>query len=318
MDTGRVEPRALQPLPARVLRRPAPADRRRARAGARPEAADRRRAGLRARRVDPGAGAEPAARAPARDGPDARADLARPVGRAAHVRPGGGDERRARSSSWPRTRRCTANRRTRIRGNCSRPCPARAGGQIPRRDAGASRASRIALRSAYDPRMRSSTGVRSRGEHPRPGGRGHGASAETDPLRHGEPAGERARGAGVPERLSDRGRLRVRAARRRARAAEPRGATARGREPRRSGRLQLRRSPAPRTTARRCATSATSTRCSRTPRSGSRARPLVGRSGRGLHLGARRARHEVADRRRDRRCGGPRALGLAPGEGRAA
>ena len=97
---GRVEPRALQPLPARVLRRPAPADRRRARARARPEAADRRRAGLRARRLDPGAGAEPAARAPARDGPDARADLPRPLGRAAHVRSRRGDvrgqDRRAR------------------------------------------------------------------------------------------------------------------------------------------------------------------------------------------------------------------------------
>ena len=39
---GRAEPRALQPLPARVLRRPAPADRRGARAGAETQAADRR------------------------------------------------------------------------------------------------------------------------------------------------------------------------------------------------------------------------------------------------------------------------------------
>ena len=58
-----------------------------------PKLLDRRRAGLRARRLDPGAGAEPAARAPARDGPDARADLPRSLRRAAHVRPGRGDVR---------------------------------------------------------------------------------------------------------------------------------------------------------------------------------------------------------------------------------
>ena len=47
---------ALQPLPARVLRRPAAADRRRPGAGPAPEADHRRRAGLRARRLDPGPG----------------------------------------------------------------------------------------------------------------------------------------------------------------------------------------------------------------------------------------------------------------------
>ena len=61
----RPEPRALQPLPARVLGRPASEDRRRARARAETEAADRRRAGLGARRLDPGAGAESAAPAAA-------------------------------------------------------------------------------------------------------------------------------------------------------------------------------------------------------------------------------------------------------------
>ena len=60
---GRPQPRALQPLPARVLGRPAPADRRRARAGAEAEADHRGRAGLGARRLDPGADPEPAARA---------------------------------------------------------------------------------------------------------------------------------------------------------------------------------------------------------------------------------------------------------------
>ena len=104
---GRPEPRALQPLPARVLRRAAPADRRRARAGAETEAADRRRAGLGARRLDPGAGAEPAARhaAPARA--DARVHRPRPVGRAAHVRPRGGHVSRPDRRDRARATRCT-------------------------------------------------------------------------------------------------------------------------------------------------------------------------------------------------------------------
>ena len=63
---GRAQPRALQPLPARVLRRPAPAHRRRARDRAEAGADRRRRAGLRARRLDPGAGHQPAARPSAR------------------------------------------------------------------------------------------------------------------------------------------------------------------------------------------------------------------------------------------------------------
>ena len=87
----RAEPRALQPLPARVLRRPAPAHRRRARAGAETEAADRRRARLGARRLDPGAGAQPAARAAARVRADADLHRPRPLGRAPHVRPRRGD-----------------------------------------------------------------------------------------------------------------------------------------------------------------------------------------------------------------------------------
>ena len=62
----RPRPRALQPLPARVLRRPAAADR--DRPGARPaaEADHRRRAGLGARRLDPGADHQPARRPPGR------------------------------------------------------------------------------------------------------------------------------------------------------------------------------------------------------------------------------------------------------------
>ena len=58
-DRG-AQPRALQPLPARVLRRPAPAHRHRPGADPAAQAARRRRAGLGARRVDPGAGHQPA------------------------------------------------------------------------------------------------------------------------------------------------------------------------------------------------------------------------------------------------------------------
>ena len=66
----------------------------------RAEADRRRRAGLRARRLDPGADPQPAARAAARARPDARLHRPRPLGRAPHVRPHRGDvprqDRRAR------------------------------------------------------------------------------------------------------------------------------------------------------------------------------------------------------------------------------
>ncbi len=76
---------------------------------------------------------------------------------------------------------------TLIRRSCSRPCPGPA---------------RI--------------GVRSPGDDPRPGCRGPSSAAGLDPLRHGQPAGERACGAGVPQSPPDGGGVRVRAARRRA------------------------------------------------------------------------------------------------------
>ena len=57
---GRAQPGARQPLPARVLGRPAAAHRRRPRARAQPVADRARRARLRARRLDPGAGRQPA------------------------------------------------------------------------------------------------------------------------------------------------------------------------------------------------------------------------------------------------------------------
>ena len=62
---GRPQPGALQPLPARVLRRPAAADRDRPRADHDAEADRRRRAGVGARRLDPGADPQPARGPPA-------------------------------------------------------------------------------------------------------------------------------------------------------------------------------------------------------------------------------------------------------------
>ena len=81
-------PRAA--LSARVLRRPAPAHRHRP--GARPRARPRRvrRAGVRPRRVDPGAGPQPAQAAPARAGPDLCLRRAQHGRRRAHQRPGRG------------------------------------------------------------------------------------------------------------------------------------------------------------------------------------------------------------------------------------
>ena len=57
---GRAQPALRQPLPARVLGRPAPAHRHRPGAGAQPEVHRLRRAHRRARRLDPGAGRQPA------------------------------------------------------------------------------------------------------------------------------------------------------------------------------------------------------------------------------------------------------------------
>ena len=67
LDTRRHPAQPGQPLSARVFRRPVPADRHRPRADRRPEADHLRRAGLGARRVDPGAGHQPADGAAGRD-----------------------------------------------------------------------------------------------------------------------------------------------------------------------------------------------------------------------------------------------------------
>ena len=87
MDRVGPEPRALQPLPARVLRRPAAAHRRRPRARAQPEADRLRRARLGPRRLDPGADPQPAPGPAARVRPHVPLHLARPRGRAARLRP---------------------------------------------------------------------------------------------------------------------------------------------------------------------------------------------------------------------------------------
>ena len=81
------EPAARPPLPPRVLRRPAPADRRRpgARHGARPD--HLRRARQRARRVDPGPGGQPARGAPGALRALLSLHRPRPRGGAAHLRP---------------------------------------------------------------------------------------------------------------------------------------------------------------------------------------------------------------------------------------
>ena len=65
-QAGRPAAGVHAPLPARLQRRPAPADRHCPRPGAQPEAGRRRRAGLGARRLGPGADPQPAARPPGR------------------------------------------------------------------------------------------------------------------------------------------------------------------------------------------------------------------------------------------------------------
>ena len=59
--------------------------------GARPRADRARRAGVRARRVDPGRRGQPAGAPAGRARPGLRVHRPRPVGRAPHLRPGGGD-----------------------------------------------------------------------------------------------------------------------------------------------------------------------------------------------------------------------------------
>ena len=119
----RPQPGALQPLPARVLRRPAPADRHRARARGQPEADRLRRAGLGARRLGAGADPEPAQGPAGRVRPHVRLHRARPQRRPAHLGPRDGDVPRQGRSSSRRATSSTTSRSIRTPARCSRRCP---------------------------------------------------------------------------------------------------------------------------------------------------------------------------------------------------
>ena len=112
----------MQPLPARVLGRPAPAHRHRARAGGEPEADHLRRAGVGARRVDPGAGHQPARGPAAAVRPDLPVHRPRPVGRRAHQRPRRGDVPRPHRRAGAGARAVHRSRSTRTPRRCCRRC----------------------------------------------------------------------------------------------------------------------------------------------------------------------------------------------------
>ena len=103
---GRPRPGLRRPIPARVLRRTAAADRDRPRAGGGALVHRVRRAGVRARRVGAGPGAQPAGRSPARPRADLPLHRPRSRGGAADRATGGGHVSRARSSRKDRPRRC--------------------------------------------------------------------------------------------------------------------------------------------------------------------------------------------------------------------
>ena len=117
-----LSPGALQPLPARVLGRPAPADRRRARDRAAAEADRLRRAGLGARRLGAGADPEPAQGPPEGLRPHLRLHLARPLGDPAGLGPDRRHVPRPRRRAERRPSRSTSIRATRTRRRSSRPC----------------------------------------------------------------------------------------------------------------------------------------------------------------------------------------------------
>ena len=114
--------RARQPVPPRVLRRPAPARRHRPGPGPRARADRARRAGVGPRRVDPGRRREPARDAPGHARPGLRVHRPRPVGGPPHLRPGRRDvPRQDRRGGHPR-RDLRASRATRTPRRCCRPC----------------------------------------------------------------------------------------------------------------------------------------------------------------------------------------------------
>ena len=160
----RPEPGALQPVPARVLRRSAPAHRRRARARGQPEADRLRRARLGARRLGAGADPEPAQGPAARLRPHLHLHRARPERRPAHLRPrdghvprpgrrDGGARRSLRRAEAPvhgraalgRARPGSRHRRATASGSCSRAtCRRRSTRRAP---AGSTRAARASSRA---------------------------------------------------------------------------------------------------------------------------------------------------------------------------
>ena len=85
MELVGLDPDAQRPLPDRVLRRPAAADRACPRTGHQPVAGGARRAGVRAGRLDPGGCDQPAERAQGRAGAVVPVRGPRPVGGAVHL-----------------------------------------------------------------------------------------------------------------------------------------------------------------------------------------------------------------------------------------
>ena len=108
---GRARPGAQRPLPDRVLRRPAAADRDRPRAGHQPVAGGARRAGVRAGRLDPGRRDQPAERAQGRAGAVVPVRGPRPVGGAAHLPTGSPSCTWAGSWRSARWTRCSSDPR---------------------------------------------------------------------------------------------------------------------------------------------------------------------------------------------------------------
>ena len=136
----RPQPRALQPLPARVLGRPAPAHRHRPRARREPEADRLRRARLGARRLGAGPDPQPAQGPAGRVRPHLHLHRPRPQRRALHLRPRDGDV--PRQGRRDRRRRTTSTRSRSIRtpARCSRPCRSRIRGSAARASRSCSRA----------------------------------------------------------------------------------------------------------------------------------------------------------------------------------
>ena len=115
-----LEPRFARALSARILRRPAPAHRDRPGAGGRAETDHLRRAGLGARRLDPLADPQPAARPAGPAWPRLHLRLARPRGGQAHRRPRRRDESRRDRRDRGRPRRCSPRPAIPTAGRCCR------------------------------------------------------------------------------------------------------------------------------------------------------------------------------------------------------